>query len=113
MNRNTIAWLAPPTAVARHGCATCTAGPIGVFWLTGVFSIAYGLMGGRLDNLEGSEWLLLSLGAVLWFIAAVWARLVVHGVAEDHSATRQGAVQRRVSPHADEVDPFNELSREH
>lgn len=113
MSRRLIAWLAPPAAVIGHGCAACTAGPIGVFWLTGIFSIVYGLLGGRLGNLEGSEWLLVGLGIVLWSIAAVWARLTLHGVAEDYHPARQGSLQRRVIPRLDETDPFQQLSGEH
>ncbi len=110
MNRNTIAWLIPPAAVTRHGCATCTAGPIGVFWLASIVSIVYGLMGGTLGGWEGSQGFLIGLGIVIWSIAAVWARLVLQGVDEDLSDNRQGSLQRRVIPHVDETDPFKELS---
>ena len=110
MTRNTIAWLVPPAAVTGYGCATCTAGPIGVFWLTSIVSIVYGLMGGTLGDWEGSQALLVGLGIVMWLIAAVWARLVIHGVDEDFSENRQGSLQRRVIPRLDEADPFKEIS---
>ena len=110
MNRNTIAWLVPPAAVARYGCATCTAGPIGVFWLTSIVSIVYGLMGGALGGWEGSQAFLIGLGIVMWLIAAVWARLVIHGVDEDLSGSGQGSLHRRVIPRLDEADPFKEIS---
>ncbi|HYQ91981.1 MAG TPA: hypothetical protein VES89_07875 [Candidatus Competibacteraceae bacterium] len=110
MNRNAIAWLVPPAAVTRYGCATCTAGPIGVFWLASIVSIIYGLMGGTLGGWEGSQAFLVGLGIVMWFIAAVWARLVIHGVDEDLSENRQGSLHRRVIPRLDEADPFEEIS---
>ena len=113
MNRNTVAWWVPPAAVARYGCATCTAGPIGVFWLAGIVSIAYGLLGGRLGGLEGSQWFLVGLGIIMWLIAAVWSRLVIRGVDEDFSETWQGSLQRRVVPRLDEADPFKGLSEGH
>ena len=110
MNRNIIAWLVPPAAVVGHGCAACTAAPIGVFWLTSIVSIVYGLMGGTLGDWEGSQGFLVGLGVVMWSIAAVWARLVVQGVDEDLSGSGHGSLQRRVIPRLDETDPFKELS---
>ena len=82
-------------------------------WLTGIVSIVYGLLGGRLGGLEDSQWFLIGLGIVIWLIAAVWSHLVIQGVAEDFSETQQGSLQRRVVPCLDEADPFKELSKGH
>lgn len=109
--RNLVAWLVPPAAVARYGCATCTAAPIGVFWLASLVSLVYGLLGGKLGGVEGTQWVLIGLGVVMWIIAAVWARLVIQGVAEDLSPSQEGSRDRRVVPQVDEADPFKELSQ--
>lgn len=110
MNRKTIAWLLPPAAVIRYGCATCTTGPIGVFWLTSIVSIVYGLIGSTLGGWEGSQAFLVGLGIVMWLIAAVWARLVIHGVDEDLSGSQQSSLYRRVIPRLDETDPLKVIS---
>jgi hypothetical protein len=52
MKRTVLALVAPPAAVARYGCVSCTAAPIGVFWLSSLSSIAYGLAG-RFGSLGG------------------------------------------------------------
>lgn len=111
MNRNTMAWVSPPAAVTHHGCASCTAAPIGVFWIASLVSLVYGLSGGRLGGVEGAQWFLIGLGIVMWIIAAVWARLVIQGVAEDLSENQAGSRNRRVVPRTDEADPFVELSK--
>ena len=113
MNRQKVALLVPPAAVTRYGCATCTAGPIGVFWLASLISIVYGLMGGTLGGLEGSQWFLVGLGIVLWIIAAVWASLVIRGVDEDLREGQDSSLKRRVIPSLNEPDPFKELSKGH
>lgn len=111
MNRNTMAWLIPPAAVYRHGCATSTSAPIGVFWLASLVSLIYGLLGGKLGNVEGTQWVLVGLGIVMWIIAAVWARLVIQEVNEDLNPHQQGSLNRRVVPKPDEPDPFSEVSK--
>ena len=60
MKRTLLALLAPPAAVARYGCAACTAAPIGVFWLSSLAGIGYGLAGGTLGGLLGSGGLAVS-----------------------------------------------------
>jgi hypothetical protein len=111
MKRTTFTWLAPPFAIARYGCVACTAAPIGVFWLASLVSLGYGLLGGRLGGLPGSEWFLVSLGVVLWLISAVWSRLVVGGADDDLSGHQESSLKRRVIPHLDESDPLQELSK--
>jgi len=111
MIRKRLAWLLPPVAVARYGCATCTAGPIGVFWLTSLVSIGYGLSGGTLGGIEGSQWFLVGLGVLMWLISGMWANLVLGAVDHDLNAHPEASRQRRVIPHLDEPDPFIELSK--
>jgi hypothetical protein len=109
MKRTLVALVAPPAAVVHHGSASYTAAPIGVFWLTSLFSLVYGFSGGRLGNLEGSEWIIVGIGILLWLIAAAWARLVVSGVEADALHHPDSPLDHRVKPDADEEDPFNQL----
>jgi len=112
IDRKLIALLAPPLAVIKHGCASYTAAPIAVFWLAGLVSIAYGLVGGVLD-LPGKSWVEILLGIVLWGISAAWTRLVMGGVSEDLQQSQNSPLQRRVAPHTEEPDPFNEVRNVH
>lgn len=101
MKRALIALIAPPAAVIRYGCVSCTAAPIGVFWLTSLSGIGYGLA-----NASGG---LVAGGVLLWLIAAVWARLVIQGVESD-LLHRKGSTQaHQVIPQLDESDPFSQL----
>jgi type VI protein secretion system component VasK len=111
--RKVLAMIIPPAAVARYGCASCTAAPIGVFWLTSLVGIGYSLMGGTLGGWPASRWIIIGLSITLWVIAAVWARLVIHGVNEDLDESRQGSLDRRVVPQPDEADPFKEIGKAH
>ncbi len=106
MKRTLLALIAPPAAVARHGCVTCTAAPIGVFWLGGLAGIGYGLAGGALGSLFGPGFLI-AAGVLLWLIAAAWARLVIRGVESDLLHRADSTHDHQVEP-ADE-DPFHQL----
>ena len=106
MKRTLLALIAPPAAVTRYGCVTCTAAPIGVFWLGSLAGIGYGLAGGTLGNLLGPGFLI-AAGVLLWLIAAVWARLVIRGVESDLLRRADSTHTHQVEP-ADE-DPFHQL----
>lgn len=108
MKRTLLALIAPPAAVARHGCAACTAAPIGVFWLASLAGIGYGIAGGTLGNLLGSGGLV-AASAVLWVIATAWARLVMQGVENDLLQQQDSTRVRLVTPQTDEPDPFSQL----
>ena len=106
MKRTMLALIAPPAAVARYGCVSCTAAPIGVFWLGSLACIGYGLAGGTLGSLLGPNFLI-AAGVLLWLIATAWARLVIRGVESDlfhragqHAGSPRNAASRRgpVSP---------------
>ncbi len=105
MKRTVFALLVPPAAVARYGCVSCTAAPIGVFWLSGLSSIAYGFataVGG-----------IVALGALLWLIAAAWARLVIRGVESDLLQREDSTQAQLAIPRLDETDPFAQLRANH
>ncbi len=108
MKRTLLALVAPPAAVARHGCATCTAAPIGVFWLASLAGIGYGIAGGTLGNLLGSGGLVLA-SILLWLIATAWARLVMRAVESDQLQRKDSTRKHQVTPHPDDPDPFSQL----
>ncbi len=114
MRRSILALLVPPVAVCRYGCAGCCAAPIGVFWITGIVSIIYAFYGGPAGT-EGISMGTLTLGAVLWGIAAIWAENVIRGVDEDNQDSRcekkSSTVCRIVQPRVDESDPMDEVKK--
>lgn len=110
MKRYLLALVVPPLAVCRYGCAGCCAAPIGVFWITGIVSLIYGLRGGPL-GLEGVSWGTIGLGALLWAIAVVWAILTVKAVDDDKCKRRSSNLCSKVLPRNDESDPLDEARR--
>jgi hypothetical protein len=108
MNRTLLALLAPPAAVARFGCATCTAAPIGVFWLAGLVSIGYGLAGGAPHALLSAGGLIV-VGVLLWLIATAWARLVIRGVESDLLQHEGSSRATQIPPKPDDPDPFSQI----
>ncbi len=108
MKRILLALIAPPAAVARFGCATCTAAPIGVFWLAGLVSIGYGLAGGS-SNALLSDIGLIVVGVLLWLIATAWARLVIRGVESDLRQQEDSTRASQVPPKPDDPDPFSQI----
>jgi len=110
-----MAALSPPLAVCHYGCAGCCAAPIGVFWVTGIISIVYGIMGGP-ANLEQISWMTVFLGLVLWIIAAIWAENTLKGVEADQEdpnckSNMAGNICRIVKPRLDEADPMDEIKK--
>jgi hypothetical protein len=71
------------------------------------------MSGGTLGDWEASRWIIIALSVLLWVIAAVWARLVIVGVAEDFDQHREGSLDRRVVPSLDEKDPLKEVGKIH
>lgn len=108
MKRTLLALIAPPALVGRYGCVSCTAVPIGVFWLAGVANIGYGLAGGVLDGLLDAGGLI-AAGILLWLIAAVWAQLVIHGVESDLLHRQDSTRNRQVVPQDDDPDLCSQL----
>lgn len=108
MKRTLLALVAPPAAVARYGCAACTAAPIGVFWLSSLAGIGYGVAGGTLGGLLGSGGLVLA-SILLWLIATAWARLVMRAVESDQLHRKDSTRDHQVAPQTDDPDPFSQL----
>jgi len=82
MQRKVLAFITPPVAVCRYGCASCCVAPIFVFWLASIGSVIYAFFGGP-AGLDGFSWGTFGLGIILWVIAAVWAETVIRGVNDD------------------------------
>ena len=101
MKRTLLAFLAPPLAVIRHGCVACTAAPIGVFWLSALAGLGYGLANATIGPML--------FGILLWVIAAVWARLVIRGVESDTLQRKDSTQANLAIPQLDESDPFTQL----
>ena len=114
MKRSIQALFVPPVAVCRYGCAGCCAAPIAVFWIAGIVSVIYAFFGGP-AGLEGVSMGTLTLGAILWGIAAIWAENVIKGVADDQESgsceNKSSNVCRLVKPKLDETDPMDEVKK--
>lgn len=106
-----LAFLCPPLAACRYGCAGCCAAPIAVFWLAGLVAIGYGFAGGP-ANLMGTSWNTIAFGSLLWLIAAVWSVLTMRGVEHGKCEPRYpyGLCGRAVPP-SEEADPFDEVRK--
>ncbi len=110
MKRVVLTLLIPPLAACRFGCASCCAAPIGVFWVTGIISIVYGLLGGP-TNLMGPSVNTVLLGIGLWGIASVWAAITIRGVDDEKCERRNHSRNRDTMPGNDESDPFDEVRK--
>ena len=112
MKRAALILFTPPIAACKLGCAGCCAAPIGVFWLTGIVSIVYGMVGGP-GNLMGPSWNTVALGLVLWGIASSWAAITIRSAEEEKCERRSSPICNKVlTPGTDdESDPFDEVRK--
>ena len=110
MKRAVLTLVTPPFAVCKFGCASCCAAPIAVFWITGIVSIVYGIVGGP-ANLMGPSWNTIALGLALWGIAAVWAAITIRSTDEDKCKGLKNPLCENILPEADESDPFDEVRK--
>ena len=104
--------LLPPVGACRYGCGTNCAAPITVFWLFGVVSVVFGLLGGP-TNEAGINWYTVGLGFGMWAIAAVWTMLTLQGVEADRCHDMWSPADHHVDPSSEEVDPFEEVKKAH
>lgn len=104
--------LIPPLGACRYGCGTHCAAPITVFWLFGVISVVYGLMGGP-TNEAGISWYTVGLGLLMWGIAAVWTLLTLQGVEADRCHDIWSPRDHQVRAGEHEPDPFEEIKKAH
>ncbi|MDT8388002.1 MAG: hypothetical protein RQ736_10835 [Thiogranum sp.] len=110
MIRAVLTIAIPPVAACRYGCASCCAAPIGVFWLTGIVAIIYGLAGGY-ANLMAPSWDTVSLGIALWIIASVWAAITLRNADDEKCARKKNKFCSPGARSADESDPFEEVRK--
>ncbi len=113
MQRRMLAFIAPPVAVCRYGCAGCCAAPIGVFWLAGLTSLIYAFYGGPTSSSEFSGGTFL-LGVILWGIATTWAELTINSsLSTDECDQQASSMCRIVKPKIDDSDPLDEIKKFH
>ena len=111
LKRRILAFIAPPIAVCKFGCASCCAAPIGVFWIAGLISLIYAFFGGPAGTTEFSPGTFL-LGVILWGIATTWTELTINGVdADDQCDEQNSSLCRMVKPKADDGDPMDEIKK--
>ncbi len=110
MKGKLLTLLTPPVAVCKYGCAGCCAAPIGVFWITGIVAIIYGLIGGP-TNLMGPSLNTILLGVGLWGIAVVWASIAIRSANEDRCQKSDSNLCHQILPTDEEPDPFDEVRK--
>jgi len=110
MKRAGLTLVTPPLAACKFGCAGCCAAPIGVFWITGIVSIVYGIVGGP-ANLMGPSWNTIALGLALWGIAAVWSAITIRSADDEKCNRRKNRLCDKILPAADESDPLDEVRK--
>jgi hypothetical protein len=78
MSRLVLSLIAPPVAVCKYGCGDCYAAPVGVFWLSGLCAVGYGLLGGPVSTPHVGLSSVL-LGLALWGVAVLAATIATRG----------------------------------
>ena len=104
--------LVPPLNACRYACSTSCAAPVTVFWLFGVISVVYGLLGGPTSE-PGIGWATVALGLVMWAVAAVWTLLTMKGVEADRCHDQWSPRDHQVAASPDEPDPLEEIKKAH
>lgn len=113
MKKYWVAAMMPPIGACRYGCGTSCAPPISVFWLFGVISLVYGLLGGPTES-EGVNWATVGLGLAMWGIAAIWTLLTLRGVEHDRCHDMWSPRDHQVSAdHLDDDDPLEQVRKSH
>ncbi|HHC72033.1 MAG TPA: hypothetical protein ENK54_03975 [Thiotrichales bacterium] len=107
MKKTLLGLFAPPLAVCRYACASCCAAPIGVFWITGIVSMLYGLEGGPLGQ-PGISWPTIVLGIMLWSISTLWAIITLRNV-EERTEECPGCLDLN----EEEPNPLDEVRKAH
>ena len=112
MKRYLTITVIPPLLACRHACASSCAAPITVFWLFGVVSVLFGLLGGPTAG-TGISWATVALGLTVWGIAAAWTALTTRGVAADRCQPLWSPREQTVDAGLTETDPFDETNKAH
>ena len=95
----------------RYGCGTNCAAPVTVFWLFGVVSVIYGLLGGRPENP-------VSAGTPsVWDLRCGYRRRMDDadhpGVEADRCHGMWSPRDHHVAADEAEADPFDEIKKVH
>lgn len=112
MKRYITSTLIPPVGACRHACGTNCAAPVTVFWIFGIISVVYGLLGGP-TNAPGIDWYTVGLGVLMWGISATWTVLTIRGVEADRCHDAWSPKDRKIDANVDEKDPFEEIGKSH
>lgn len=102
--------LIPPLGVCRYGCARCCAAPIGVFWISGIGAIIYGVLGGP-AGLATVSWATVLLGIALWAVSAVWAMTVIKNTDDPKCAQKRPSICQVISPQDNDDNPLNNVKK--
>lgn len=109
MRRMLLIVFVPPLAACKFACKSCCAAPIGVFWLTAIVAIVYGVIWGGPVAGYASHTVLGGIG--LWALASIWAGLVIRGRDADRCQEQGSSWCSTILPTEDEVDPLDEIRR--
>mgnify|MGYP007121444648 CR=1 FL=1 len=110
MRKTLITAMIPPLSACRYACNTQCAAPITVFWLFGVVSVVFGVLGGPTNHTDVS-WPTIALGVAMWAISSVWTTLTLSGVEADLRHSPASSRDRQVSPSEQEGDPLEEIRK--
>lgn len=112
MKKLLAALLIPPVGACQYGSGTHCTAPVSVFWIFGIISIVYGILGGPAAE-AGISWYTVSLGFLMWGIAALWAYLTQRGVEADSQHRSWSPLDHKIAADDHEVDPFDEIKKAH
>lgn len=106
MQKKTLAFLAPPFAIARFGgrVAWCAA-PIGTVWMSAIVGILIGIQGDMSTATREPMLWVIALGLAIWAVSSVWALMVIGGVDHDADST----LEHTVHAEEDELDPLEQI----
>ena len=110
IKRVLLAFLVPPFAVCRFGCARCCAAPIAVFWISGIGAIIYGLLGGP-ASLATISWTTVLLGFGLWGLAAIWALTVIKTIDDPKCKQKRPSLCSAFSSSANDSNPLDDVKK--
>lgn len=110
MQKKTLAFLAPPFAIARFGgrVAWCAA-PIGTVWMSAIVGILIGIQGDMSTATREPMLWVIALGLAIWAVSSVWALMVIGGVDHDAAHDADSTLEHTVHAEEDELDPLEQI----
>ncbi len=110
MQKKTLAFLAPPFAIARFGgrVAWCAA-PIGTVWMSAIVGILIGIQGDMSTATREPMLWVIALGLAIWAVSSVWALMVIGGADHDVAHDADSTLEHTVHAEEDELDPLEQI----